>query len=261
MKLAFSNIAWDINEDGRVLEYLSKKGFAGLEIAPTKLFGEDPYSCAEQAVEYSKKILNKYGISICSMQSLWYGQTGNIFASSKERQKLKGYTHRAVDFASAVGCRNMVFGNPKARNKNGSTDDLAVAEFFRDISDYAYQKGTCMSLEPNPTIYKTDFINTTAEAFEYCKMLEDGHLKVNVDLGTVIQNDEDLSLVMANINLVRHIHISEPYLKKIEKRQLHRQLASFDYDGFVSVEMAEPESIDDVFEVADYISEVFLRAN
>ncbi len=261
MKLAFSNIAWDINDDSRILEYLSQKGFTGLEIAPTKLFGSDPYSCTEEAVEYNRKIQDKYGISICSMQSLWYGVTGNIFASDEERERLRDYTFRAIDFASAIGCRNLVFGNPKARNKNGSTDDMQVAEFFARIADYAYQKGTCIALEANPPIYGTDFINTTSEAFAYCKALSDSHLKVNVDLGTIIHNGETLSLIKENIHLVNHIHISEPYLKKITARDLHRELTQLQFDGFVSVEMAQPDSISDVIEIIDYIGEVFSGGN
>lgn len=257
MKLAFSNIAWDLKDDEKVLGYLSKKGFSGLEIAPTKLFGENPYDCIEQAIEYNRKIQKKYDISLCSMQSLWYGKTGNIFASSEDRENLKAYTYCAIEFASAVGCKNMVFGNPKARSKNNSTEDLEVKKFFSDIANYAVSKGSFVALEPNPTIYGTDFINTTEEAFAYCKMLADSGLKVNVDLGTIICNGENLNLVKSNIDLVNHIHISEPYLKKIEKRDLHKELMQLDFDGFVSVEMACPDKVSDVFEVIDYISEVF----
>ena len=175
MKLAFSNLAWDTENEAPILQYLSQKGFAGLEIAPTKLFGTDPYSCIRQGKAYRHQVFDSYGLEICSMQSLWYGYSGNIFQCADERQALQDYTFRAIEFAAELGCGNLVFGNPKARNRNGSQADAQVAEFFVAISQFAKDCGTCIALEPNPTIYGTDFINTTAEALDYCTGIP--HLK------------------------------------------------------------------------------------
>lgn len=258
MKLAFSNIAWDPAEDAPVLKRLSQAGFTGLEMAPTKLFGPQPYDCLTQAREYCRRLFEEYGMKVCSMQSLWYGKTGNIFQSAADRENLKDYTLRAIDFAAGIGCKNLVFGNPKARNKGDADTDIQVAEFFSRIAEYAWENGTCIALEPNPPIYGTDFINTTQDAFDYCRRLSDSHLKVNVDLGTMLWNGEAMDLIGENVKLVNHIHISEPYLKPIQPRQLHSQLKKLDYDGFVSVEMGMPESVQTVFGVIEYISEVLL---
>lgn len=259
MKLSISNIAWDSEHNDKVYEYLSKKGFSAIEIAPTKIFPTEPYSHIDEAQEFSGNLLNKYGLKISSMQSIWYGMTGNIFSSSEERTALRDYTYKAVDFAKAIGCKNLVFGNPKARNKGDSNDDKEVADFFCDIADYAVNNGTYIALEPNPVIYNTDFINKTSEAFDYCKNLGNKNLRVNVDLGTVIYNNESLDVVKENIDLVNHIHISEPYLAKIEMHKLHKQLKELNYDNYFSIEMGLCKDISDVYEVIDYIAEVFLN--
>ena len=259
MKLAFSNLAWDTGNEAPVLQYLCQKGFTGLEIAPTKLFGADPYRCIRQAKEYRHQVLDRYGLKICSMQSLWYGQAGNIFQSAEQRQALQDYTFRAIEFAAEIGCGNLVFGNPKARSRNGISADTQVAEFFADISRFAKECGTCIALEPNPTIYGTDFITTTREAFGYCAEIPD--LKVNADLGTLIQNQEDIRLIGENLPAVNHIHISEPYLKPIQHRTLHHQLKELPYDRYVSVEMGKPETDATFFSVIDYIAEVFFCEN
>lgn len=257
MKLSISNLAWNNEDNQKVYEYLSKKHFSGIEIAPTKLFPESPYTHIDEAVDYFSRVRSNYGLEVSSMQSIWYGQTGNIFHSQEEQMRLQNYTFSAINFASKIGCNNLVFGNPKARNKGDNHTDNEVYSFFKSISDYAYQKGTYVALEPNPIIYGTDFINNTKQAFEFCKNSGCGQLRVNVDLGTIIYNDEPFKWIDNNLNLINHIHISEPYLKKIEKRELHKKLKTLEFDNYISIEMGLQNTIIDVFEVIDYVAEVF----
>lgn len=259
MRLSISNLAWNSADNEEVYAYLSRKHFDGIEIAPTKLFEKEPYSHIDEAVAYFDDVRTRYGLEVSSMQSIWYGQQGNIFVSEEERNNLRNYTYLAVDFASAIKCGNLVFGNPKARNMPESCSDEDAYGFFTQISDYAESKGTVMSLEPNPVIYNTNFINTTKEAFDFCRNSGAKNLKVNVDLGTIIYNNESLDCVRENMDLVNHIHISEPYLKKIEKRDLHNQLAAIDFDMYISIEMGLQESLKDVFDVVGYIAGVFQR--
>lgn len=257
MKLSISNIAWNTPDNEKVYRYLNKKRFSGIEIAPTKLFPEEPYLHIDQAYDYFSELKAKYGLEVSSMQSIWYGKTGNIFHNSDECTSLLNYTFQAIDFASVIGCRNLVFGNPKARNMGADHREEESFGFFKSISDYAYEKGTCISLEPNPIIYGTDFINNTRQAFDFCKVSRCEHLRVNVDLGTVIFNDEPFEWIEQNLELVNHIHISEPYLKKIEKRELHNKLKFLDFDHYFSIEMGLQNTINDIFEVIDYVAEVF----
>lgn len=257
MKLSISNLAWDNRDNEKVYAYLSQKHFSGIEIAPTKLFPESPYSHTDEAVGYFHRVKADYGLEVSSMQSIWYGQTGNIFRSSAERLSLQSYTMEAVDFAAAIGCGNLVFGNPKARSKGADHTEDEAYGFFKTISDYAAQQGTCIALEPNPIIYGTDFINTTQQAFDFCSDSGCTRLRVNVDLGTMIYNDEPFEWIEDHLDLVHHIHISEPYLKKIEKRELHKKLRALDFDRYISVEMGLQNALEDVLEVVDYIAEVF----
>lgn len=256
MKLSISNIAWDNENNEIIYDYLQKKGFCGLEIAPTKLFPVSPYSHTSEAVEYFSNVKSEYGLKVASMQSIWYGQIGNIFAREEDRARLKDYTFQAIDFASAIGCRNLVFGNPKARNNPDNKSESEVFDFFKEISDYASQKETCISLEPNPVIYGTNFINDTLQAFAFCRESGCSNLRVNVDLGTVIYNDEPFGVIRNNIELVNHIHISEPYLEKIRKREIHHRLKDLDYDKYFSIEMGQPNKLSEVFEIIDYVAEV-----
>ena len=84
---------------------------------------------------------------------------------------------------------------------------------------------------------------------------------VNVDLGTVIENNEDINLIKENIEFVNHIHISEPNLELIQQRTLHNNFADIlkeiNYQNYVSIEMKNLENKNQVKEIMKYIMEVF----
>jgi sugar phosphate isomerase/epimerase len=256
MKLSISNIAWSSEYDSDMYDFLKEQEFTGLEIAPTRLFTEHPYNHIEEAKSFAVMLKTKYRLNISSVQSLWYGRNENIFSSEGEKEFLLDYTKQAVLFAKAIGCRNLVFGSPKNRNIP-SIDFLSEAmAFFSEIGMYASENNAVIAFEPIPPIYSTNFINSTKEAFEMCRMINCAGLKVNVDLGTMIYYGEDLDFINSNIDLVNHIHISEPMLVRIEKREMHKQLKSLNYDGYFSIEMKNLNNINQVKDIAVYIKSI-----
>lgn len=66
----------------------------------------------------------------------------------------------------------------------------------------------------------------------------------------MIYNKEQVSQLIGNIKYINHVHISEPGLKKIQKRDIHCELVSLlkneNYDGFISIEMGRQEKISDL---------------
>lgn len=257
MKLAVSNIGWNEENNIKVLSYLKEKKYSAIEIAPTKIIPENPYDNSEIAKNFKKEIEEKYNLSVCSMQSIWYGQSGNIF-NLHEQRKLKEYTYKAIDFASEIECPNLVFGNPKARNKdNPNLSDIIALDFFRDICNYALKKNVTIAVEPNPTIYGTNFLNTTLEAIEFVKKVNLPSCKVNIDFGTIVENNDNLKDIYDNYNLIGHIHISEPNLIKVENRNIHteflKEIKKLGYDKYISIEMKATDNIEDLFDVIDYL--------
>ena len=253
MKLAISNIGFSETFDYRELEQ-----YNGLEVAPSKI-AVDPYAHQDNIAEYAEKMMNEFDLPIVSMQSIWYQIGEGIFTGGYD--KLVAVTKQVIDLADKINCRNIVFGSPKNRNMPDPANDIEIAkQFFREIAEYAETKQVVIALEPNPTIYQTNFINTTQEAFDFVKELNLPALKVNVDLGTIIYNREDLSNIKDNIKLVNHVHISEPNLEKIKKRHLHKELKKLlvdsGYNHYVSIEMKE-QSNDDVIKTLRYVREIF----
>ena len=258
IKLSISNIAWSSENDQQVYQYMQQVGFQGLEIAPTRIFQDEPYERKKEARAFAREIKDKYELSICSMQSIWFGHSEKIFGTAEERQILLDYTKQAIDFAEAVDAGNLVFGCPKNRYI-GETDDRNIAvDFFRTLGEYAIEHNTVLALEANPVIYGTNFINKTKEAVELIKEVDSKGFKLNLDFGTIIYNEESVEDIIEYLYLINHVHISEPNLKMIERRDEHKELMNIlkisEYKGFVSIEMGKRVNINEIIETIDYIA-------
>ena len=116
-------------------------------------------------------------------------------------------------------------------------------------------------MEANPTIYDTNYINDTKSALKLIKKINSKGFLLNLDLGTVIENNENINELIGNVRYINHVHISEPYLRIIEKREIHKKLKQIlldeKYNNFISIEMVKVENIEKIEEVMKYVSEVF----
>lgn len=261
IKLSISNIAWAQDNDTEMYQFLKDVGVQGLEIAPTRVFPENPYDKLRQAKEWADNLKKKYGLVVPSMQSIWYGHQEKIFGTKEERQILIDYTKKAIDFAETIGCQNLVFGNPKNRD----TDDIAgnystAIQFFHEIGEYALEHNTVIAIEPNPTIYNTRFLNYTEQAVEMAYKCGSKGVKVNIDVGTIIYNKENLEYLKQIPEYINHVHISEPGLSVIEQRQVHQCLFSIlktvGYNRFVSIEMGNKGNLEAVKSTIEYVKSV-----
>ena len=205
---------------------MQQAGFTGLELAPTRIFSEAPYENLTSALLFGGYLKNRWGFSVPSLQSIWYGQKGNIFDPA-DTEHLLDYTAQAFQFAHSLNCPSLVFGCPKNRMR--------------------------------PPMY-TNYLNGTADAFALVKRLDNPGLSVNLDLSTVLAQGEHLQSFIDDMQYVSHVHISEPGLVPIERRPEHKELAlllgAVGYRGFVSVEMAHTD-VDTIRRTMDYIAEVF----
>lgn len=260
MKTAISNIGWAAGDE-EVYALMKKYGYSGLELAPARIFPENPYDHLEEAESWSRELKSTYGFSIPSMQSIWFGRQENIFGSQQERKTLIHYTKKAIDFAAAVKCTNLVFGCPRNRNlPQGADPDIAIP-FFKELGDYADQKGTVLGMEANPPIYHTNYINDTQSALDLIKAVNSKGFLLNLDTGTMIQNREHVEALAGNVRFINHVHISEPGLKPIEERKLHQELYKLlteeEYQNYISIEMGKTDDCSIIDETLQYIKQVF----
>lgn len=260
MKLSISNIAWSADQDPAVYSFLQEQQIDAIEIAPTRIFPSSPYRQLKQASSWASDLKAQYGLSVSSMQSIWYGKTENLFSSPEERLILSEYTKAAIDFAAAVSCHNLVFGCPRNRCTDENSRLSDAVDFFHELGEYAATKDTVLALEANPPIYHTNFINTTAEAIKLIQVVASRGFLLNLDIGTMLYNKETPDFLYDHLSLINHIHISEPGLKQIERHPLHNELAALlhsQYQNYVSVEMGHQDDIAAIKNAIYYMKGLF----
>lgn len=239
---------------------MHKYDFTGLEIAPTRIFPEQPYELLPEAALWSDRLQRQHGFSVSSMQSIWFGRQEKMFGTDDERYTLLAYTKKAIDFASAVGCGNLVFGCPRNRTLPTGTDPQSGIDFFRELGDYAARQGTVIGMEANPAIYNTNYINRTSEAIHLIRQVDSAGFRLNLDTGTMIENREDISELRPHMSLIHHVHISEPGLQPIEPRKMHQKLLQLlsdsAYNGFISIEMGKVEDLSVLEEKMKYVRSI-----
>lgn len=264
MNLSISNIAWSAENDNTVYAMMKEYGFTGLEIAPTRIFPNAPYERLDDAKSWSQNSNRVYGFCVPSMQSIWFGKSERMFASEEDRANLVQYTKQAIDFAEAIGCKNLVFGCPRNRMipenmVQAEAYNIAV-KFFKELGDYAASRNTVIGMEANPPIYDTNFINATASALELISKVDSKGFRLNLDVGTMIYNNESIEVLADKIHLINHVHISEPYLKPVQKRDLHTDLISMlsnaDYNGYISIEMGKTDELNVLEKAMEYVSHI-----
>ena len=264
MKLSISNLAWSAQQDEIMYANLEKLGFSGLEIAPTRLFPEQPYAHLKEMQAFRQRIAEEFCLCIPSMQSIWYGRQEELFADAQQRQILLDYTKKAVDFASAAECRNLVFGSPKKRCLYQNSDYETGLLFFSELAEYACAHGTVIGIEANPAIYETNYITTTQQALRLIQEVGSDGLRLNLDIGTMLANQEKADILSGAVKYIQHVHVSEPFLKTVMPHPLHgevfRILKQENYQGYISVEMGRQPDTETVLDVMQYVRKAVQNA-
>ena len=216
MRLAISNIAWDIVEDEAVATLLKRFAVDAIDIAPGKYFPE-PAKATNGDIAQVKDWWAQRGIEITGMQALLFGTTGlNVFGSAESQAALLTHLAGVCRIGAGLGATRVVFGSPKNRDRCGLSDqealDMAIP-FFRQLGDIAQACGVTICLEPNPTCYGANFMTTSAETARVVKCVAHPAIWMQLDTGALTINRENpLEVLHDCATLIGHVHASEPDL-------------------------------------------------
>ncbi|MGH8818107.1 MAG: sugar phosphate isomerase/epimerase family protein [Achromobacter pestifer] len=216
LRLAISNIAWDVAEDAAVSQLLRRHGIDAIDVAPGKYFPE-PLHASDQAITQVKSWWADQGIEITGMQALLFGTAGlNVFGPPAVQTAMLDHLAAVCRIASGLGAVRVVFGSPKNRIRAGLSDDASMdvaLPFFRRLGDAAQAHGVLLCLEPNPTCYGSDFMTTSAETAQVVEAVAHPAIRMQFDTGALTINDEDTVQVLDQFGaLIGHVHASEPGL-------------------------------------------------
>ena len=216
MKISISNIAWEISDDEMIANILNKYDINAIDIAPGKYF-HDPINADDNEIKQVRDWWNSKGIEIIGMQSLLFGTIGlNLFSTMSVRKSMLKHLESICRIGSGLGAKHLVFGSPKNRDRKELTEKEVLEisiPFFRELGSIAFEHNVDICIEPNPPIYGANFLTTSKDAALFVEKVNHSNIKMQLDTGTVIINNEDIeSILVEHSNLIGHIHISEPNL-------------------------------------------------
>lgn len=246
MRLAISNIAWDIAEDTSVAKLLGKFGVDAIDVAPGKYF-PDPANAKDEDIANVRRWWAGYEIEITGMQALLFGTTGlNVFGDSKSQQAMLEHLRAVCRIGAGLGATRLVFGSPKNRDRSGLSDAQALEQavsFFRRLGNTAQEHGVIVCLEPNPTQYGANFMTTSAETAHVVAAVGHEAIRMQFDTGALTINGESPEAVLeCSSRLIGHVHASEPDLVPsgdggTDHQLMHRALSQHLPEHLVSIEM------------------------
>ncbi|MDO8410622.1 MAG: sugar phosphate isomerase/epimerase family protein [Phenylobacterium sp.] len=255
MKLAVSNIAWPAATRDEAYRLLARHGIRGLEVAPKLLFAEsdDAFAPSQDEAARALDAVRSAGLQLVSMQSLLFGAEGAaLFGDQASRDRLIAATTRAIRLAGRFDIPNLVFGSPRQRD---IPSDLAPAaaeaiavEVFSRLGDEAAKAGARLGLEPNPAAYGTNFLNRFDEAEAFVRRLDHPAVRLILDGGALLMNDEMAvleAMTPDRVSQISHVHISEPQLAPAPAApetasQILNAMSAAGYTGWYSIEMKSP---------------------
>lgn len=251
MRLAISNIAWDVTEDGSVADLLQRYKVDAIDIAPGKYFPK-PDLATNVEIENVRQWWEGRGIEITGMQALLFGTTGlNIFGPPSTQDATLKHLGAVCRIGGLIGATRLVFGSPKNRDRSGLSDqeamDVAVP-FFRRLGDIAHSYGVLLCLEPNPTCYGANFMTTSAETSQVVEQVSHPAIRMQLDTGALTINGEDpFAVLQVCAILIGHVQVSEPELLplgdgKTDHGKVFSALAQYLPDHVVTIEMLATEN-------------------
>lgn len=259
MEISISNIAWDKKIDQKIILILKNKNIKFIDIAPTKYFN-NIIDVIDKDVLKVRDFWNQQGINIYGMQSLLFGAKNlNIFSSESQQNLMLDYLEKILKIGNLLGSSKIVFGSPKNRDKKNLKDEFAIevaTKFFRKLSFIAESFDQTICLEPNPRSYGCNFMTSTKEAAEIVRSVDREAIKLQLDTGTILLNNEDIDILCREYkDIVSHIHISQAKLVPLnwEKRRQEKiaKVIKKNFDNHVAtIEMLTNDSTDPICDIS-----------
>lgn len=246
MRLAISNIAWDVAEDDAVAQALNRLCIDAIDVAPGKYFPR-PAQATDRDIATVRQWWAGRGVEITGMQALLFGTTGlNVFGTRESQQAMLDHLDAVCRIGAGLGATRLVFGSPRNRDRSGLDDqeslDIAVG-FFRRLGDSAARHGVIVCLEPNPPRYGANFMTNSADTAQVVRSVDHPAIRMQFDTGSLTINGERADAVLADASpLIGHVHASEPDLVPLgdsatDHRAMHAALSAFLPEHIVSIEM------------------------
>ena len=216
MRIAISNIAWDVSEDEQIAALLQAHALDAIDIAHSKYFAQ-PAEAQDNAILHVRQWWADRGIEITGMQALLFGTHGlNVFGPRPVQDAMLAHLAAVCRIADGLGARRLVFGSPRNRDRSVLTDDETrdiACDFFNRLGDIAQSHRVVICLEPNPASYGANFMTSSDETADVVESVGHAAIRMQLDTGAIAMNGEDATQIIRRYaHRIGHVHISEANL-------------------------------------------------
>jgi sugar phosphate isomerase/epimerase len=236
--LCVSNICTTIISQLQFSQILKVLGFKNVEVAPTKLVSWEKINLLDLSVYKNN------GLNVCSFQSITFNLNDlNIF--NQNNPLLLNHIKNIIDIAVKNNVKILVFGCPKNRRilYDDIDNKIIAVNFLKKLGKYCEDKNITICIEPNSKKYGCNFINTIDEALELISEVNSNNIKLMIDLGNIIMENDDITKVILLKEKIHHIHISQEYLDNFRTPHISNSIFSYYihtllfYDKIITLEM------------------------
>lgn len=267
VKLAFSNIAWSVNND-QVFEALASRGVTGIEVAPGKIAA---WSDISPELMHSYRLrCERHGLCIPSFQAFLFGKPElQLLGDDEGFSAFMAHMQFVAELAQAAGAKILVFGAPKNRLKLGHSDQSArklAIQRLAKLAGIVWQYGASIGLEAVPEAYGGDFITSYKDSLDIVAEVNHPGLVFHFDVGcTWLNGDNVAQAINDSGRRIAHFHISQPELQNFYAPGLYHSEASnalhnINYAGWLCIEMKEtPEPLPSINGALDYVESVYIK--
>jgi len=242
-KFCVSNISNSNLNNEQYYSILKHYGIKYIEIAPTK-FGSwnDMFTNIINFTNIKNK-MELFGLNLYSFQSITYNITNNIFDDNNSELIL--HLQKVIDLACNNGIKNIVFGCPKNRkilNASNINNDSKFIDVFIKLGNYINDRDLIISIENNSKKYDCNYLNTIEEVGEFVIKINHTKIKMMVDIGNCIMENDNIENLIYYKDIINHIHISMPFLNPLINYnskiyiQFIQILKQINYDKVISLE-------------------------
>lgn len=181
---------------------------------------------SEAEFQEMEKILADKGVKAEATNCFFPGDV-KLCGRRLDMVKVTVHTQRALERAAFLGIHTCVLGSGAARmideGENVKRCSSQLVEVFGRVGDIAKQYGTTVVIEPLNK-GETNTINSVSEAVKIVRKLNHGNILLLADLFHVALENEPLSVIPDNGDILRHMHIARP-----EGRLFPKEGDGYDY--------------------------------
>jgi len=244
VKLAVSNIALSAYRHEDELKSLPGMGFLGLEVAPSRVWKNTWKGLSPKSVERYRKEVEKAGLSIVGLHSLFYDKPElGLFRDAETRQLTLDFMVHLSKLCRDLGGKTLIYGGGRWRGNFSLNEATTYAiDFFSDLIPLIEKHKTVFSFEPLGQS-DTDFINSVYESIGFVKRINHPTVRVQLDAKALVSNEEMKSEVFeAAAPFLVHVHANEPDLGilgtsgQVDNYKMANLLRNIKYEGYVSLE-------------------------